>query len=194
MFGGFNSLSGAARTLTHLPGLRGTALGEAAEQFTEGAATRQVARTIPVIGRAAAPLLGAGLLSDRDPAKAEYDEYGRVVSRPMLVPAVGEALEGWTLPKDAKRKRGARSANDSDWFEDENGEMVAGFTPARARRTGMFTPVASIPTNEGGEDKSDARRRQERSDYSAEMNSEEMEQHVSDALRSSTGTHSTLGP
>ncbi|GAB4549633.1 MAG: hypothetical protein OHK0023_14490 [Anaerolineae bacterium] len=193
MFGGFNSLSGAARTLTHLPGLRGTSLAEAAEQFTEGAATRQVARSIPVIGRAAAPLVGAVLLSDRDPAKAEYDEYGRVVSRPMLVPAVGEALEGWTLPKDAKRKRGARNSNDADWFEDENGEMVAGFTPARARRTGMFTPVASIPVNEGGEDKTDARRRQDRSDYAAEMNSEEMEQHVSDALKASTGTHSTLG-
>jgi hypothetical protein len=193
MFGGFNSLSGAARTLTHLPGLRGTALGDAAEQFTEGAATRQVARNIPVIGRAAAPLVGAALLSDRDPAKADYDEYGRVVSRPMLVPAVGEALEGWTLPKDAKRKRGARPSNDADWFEDENGEMVAGFTPARARRTGMFTPVSSVPTNEGGEAKSDASRRQDRSDYAAEMNSEEMEQHVSDALKASTGTHSTLG-
>jgi len=192
MFGGFNSLSGAARTLTHLPGLRGTALGEAAEQFTEGVATRQVARNIPVIGRAAGPLVGAALLSDRDPAKAEYDEYGRV-SRPMLVPAVGEALEDWTLPKDAKRKRSARSANDADWFEDENGEMIAGFTPARARRTGMFTPIASVPLNEGDEDKSDAHRRQERSDYAAEMNSEEMEQHVSDALRASTGTHSTLG-
>jgi hypothetical protein len=193
MFGGFGSLSGAARTLTHLPGLRGTALGEAAEQFTEGAATRQVARTIPVIGRAAAPLVGAALLSDRDPAKAEYDEYGRVVSRPMLVPAVGEALEGWTLPKDAKRKRGARPQIDADWFEDENGEMIAGFTPARARRTGMFTPVAAVSLNEGGEDKTEARRGQERSDYAAEMNSEEMEQHVSDALRASTGTHSALG-
>jgi len=193
MFGGFGSLSNAARTLTHLPGVRGTALGDAAEQFTEGAATRQVARNIPVIGRAAAPLVGAALLSDRDPAKAEYDEYGRLVSRPMLVPAVGEALEGWTLPRDAKRKRGARPQHDADWFEDENGEMVSGFTPARARRTGMFTPVASVPMNEGGEDKSDARRRQERSDYAAEMNSEEMEQHMSDALRSSTGTHSTLG-
>jgi hypothetical protein len=152
-----------------------------------------VARSIPVIGRAAAPLVGAALLSDRDPAKAEYDEYGRLVSRPMLVPAVGEALEGWTLPKGAKRKRGAHPQNDADWFEDENGEMVAGFTPARARRTGMFTPVASLPVNEGGEDKTEARRRQERSDYAAEMNSEEMEQHVSDALKASTGTHSTLG-
>ena len=193
MFGGFNSLSGAARTLTHLPGVRGTALGDAAEQFTEGAATRQVARNLPIIGRAAGPLVGAALLSDRDPAKAEYDGYVRVIARPMLVPAVGEALESWTLPKDAKRKRGARPSNDADWFEDENGEMVSSFTPARARRTGMFTPVASVPMNEGGEDKSDARRRQDRSDYAAEMNSEEMEQHVSDALKASTGTHSTLG-
>ena len=193
MFGGFGSLSNAARTLTHLPGVRGTALGDAAEQFTEGAATRQVARNIPVIGRAAAPLVGAALLSDRDPAKAEYDEYGRLVARPMLVPAVGEALESWTLPKDAKRKRGVRPQNDADWFEDENGEMVSSFTPARARRTGMFTPVASVPINEGGEGQSDARRRQERSDYAGEMNSEEMEQHISDALKASTGTHSTLG-
>jgi len=193
MFGGFNSLSGAARTLTHLPGLRGTALGDAAEQFTEGASTRQVARNIPVIGRTAAPLVGAALLSDRDPTKAEYDEYGRLVSRPMLVPAVGEVLEGWTLPKDAKRKRGARPQNDADWFEDENGEMVSSFTPTRARRTGMFTPVATVPLLEGGEDKTDARRRQDRSDYASEMNSEEMEQHVSDALKASTGTHSTLG-
>ncbi|MBL8166387.1 MAG: hypothetical protein JNJ61_30660, partial [Anaerolineae bacterium] len=193
MFGGFSSLSGAARTLTHLPGVRGTALGDAAEQFSEGAATRQVARNIPVIGRAAAPLVGAALLSDRDPAKAAYDEQGRLVSRPMLVPAVGEALEGWTLPKDAQHKRGARPQNAADWFEDENGEMIAGFTPARARRSGMFTPVAAVSLNEGGEDKTDARRRQDKSDYAAEMNNEEMEQHVSDALKASTGTHSTLG-
>lgn len=193
MFGGFSSLSGAARTLTHLPGLRGTALGDAAEQFTEGASTRQVARNLPVIGRVAAPLVGAALLSDRDPAKAEYDEHGRLMSRPMLVPAVGEALDGWTLPKDAKRKRGAHPQNDASWFEDENGEMISAFTPATARRMGVFTPVSSVPMNDGGEDKAEARRRQERSDYAAEMNSEEMEQHVSDALKASTGSHSTSG-
>lgn len=193
LFGGFSSLSGAARTLTHLPGVRGTALGDAAEQFTEGAATRQVAQNIPVIGRAAAPLVGAALLSDRNPAKAEYDEHGRLMSRPMLVPAVGEALESWTLPKDAKRKRGARPQNDANWFEGENGEMISAFTPATARRMGVFTPVSSVPMNDGGEDKAEARRRQDRSDYAAEMNSEEMEQHVSDALKASTGSHSTLG-
>ena len=148
-----------------------------------------MARSIPVIGRVAAPLVGAALLSDRDPAKAEYDQQGRLVARPMLVPAVGEALESWTLPRDAKRKRGARPQNDADWFEGENGEMISAFTPATARRTGIFTPVASVPMNDGGEDKTDARRRQERSDYATEMNSEEMEQHVSDALKASTGSH-----
>ncbi|MEO8608801.1 MAG: hypothetical protein ABI690_13000 [Chloroflexota bacterium] len=192
-FGGFQSLSGAARTLTHLPGLRDTALGEAAEQFTEGAVTRQVARNIPVVGRVTGPLVGAMLLSDRDPAQAEYDDYGRVVSRPMLVPAVGEALDSWTLPKDAKRKRGTRGADDAEWFEDENGEMISSFTPARARRTGMFTPIGSVPLSEAEGGTSEDRRQRERSDYAAEMNEEEMEQHVSDALSASTGTHSPLG-
>ena len=192
-FGGFQSLSGAARTLTHLPGLRDTALGEAAEQFTEGAVTRQVARNIPVVGRVAGPLVGAMLLSDRDPAQAEYDDYGRVVSRPMLVPAVGEALDSWTLPKDTKRKRGTRGADDAEWFEDENGEMVASFTPARARRTGMFTPLAAVSASETERDPSEDRRQRERSDYAAEMNEEEMEQHVSDALSASTSSHSPLG-
>jgi hypothetical protein len=185
MFGRFGSLSGAARTLTHLPGVRGTALGDAAEQFTEGAATRQVAQNMPVIGRMAAPLIGAALLSDRDPANAEYDKLGRLVSRPMQVPAVGEALEGWTLPKDAKRKPSARAPQDADGFEDENGEMVSSFMPVRARRMGMFTPVAAVPVSEGNADKTDARLRLDKSDYAAEMHSEEMEQHVSDALKAS---------
>jgi hypothetical protein len=173
--------------------LRDTALGEAAEQFTEGAVTRQVARNIPVVGRVAGPLVGAMLLSDRNPAQAEYDDYGRVVSRPMLVPAVGEALDSWTLPKDKKRKRGTRGADDAEWFEDENGEMISAFTPARARRTGMFTPLAAVSASETEGDPSEERRQRERSDYAAEMNEEEMEQHVSDALSASTGTHSPLG-
>ncbi len=182
MLGGFSSLSGAARTLTHLPGVRGTALGEAAEQFTEGAATRQVARHLPLIGRAAGPLVGALLLSDRDPDHAEYDEQGRVLSRPMLLPAVGEALESWTTPHGAARRHASSGADAAEWFEDENGDLVAAFTPAAARRTGTFTPVAPVSTGE-----------QEGSDYAAEMNEEEMERHVSDALGAATGLGSPLG-
>src|SRR5690606_8873427 len=88
-FGGSRTLSGAARTLAYLPGARNTALGEAAEQFTEGSVTRQVARNVPVVGRVAGPMVGTTLLSDRDPARAEANEQGQVVNRPMLVPAVG---------------------------------------------------------------------------------------------------------
>lgn len=50
--------------------------------------------------------------------------------------------------------------------------------PEQPARTGTFTPD---------------RRGREQSDYHAEMVSEEMEQHISDALRTHTGTHSTLG-
>jgi hypothetical protein len=46
--GGSRTLSGAARTLAYLPGVRNTSLGEAAEQFTEGSITRQVARNVPM--------------------------------------------------------------------------------------------------------------------------------------------------
>ena len=45
--GGSRTLSGAARTLAYLPGVRNTSLGEAAEQFTEGSITRQVAAQYP---------------------------------------------------------------------------------------------------------------------------------------------------
>ncbi|MBK8138434.1 MAG: hypothetical protein IPK52_21920 [Chloroflexi bacterium] len=128
MFGGFGSLTGAARTLTHLPGLRDTALGDAAEQFAEGAATRRVTGNLPVIGRVAGPLVGAHLLSDRDPDHAKYSERGRMISRPMLVPAVGEALASWTVPRGTKL---------SD--EAENDERIS--ASERPRRNGMFTPV-----------------------------------------------------
>jgi len=42
--GGVTPLTSAARTLAYLPGVRNTALGEAAEQFVEGATTRRVPR------------------------------------------------------------------------------------------------------------------------------------------------------
>ncbi|MBE2270755.1 MAG: hypothetical protein IAE80_21125 [Anaerolinea sp.] len=60
-FGGVQPVTGAARTLAYLPGVRGTALGEAAEQFSEGAATRRVAADVPLVGRVAGPLVGTML-------------------------------------------------------------------------------------------------------------------------------------
>lgn len=156
VFGGVGSLTGAARTLTHLPGLRGTALGEAAEQFAEGAATRRVGEHMPVLGRIAAPLIGAKLLSDRDPAHAEYDQRGRMVSRPMLVPAVGEALASWTVPRPAN--------NPPDQANDP------ALSPSGTRRTGLFT---SAPESHGVN---------ERQTYADDMRGEELETHLTERL------------
>ncbi len=131
-FGGNQTLTSAARTLAHLPGLRDTALGEAAEQFVEGAVVRRVARDLPVVGGVAGPAVGAMLLTDRDPAAAQLDERGRVLSRPMLNPAVGDLLDDTTLPAAAKSKR--RPLADETWtIEDEDGEPLATFRrPSRA--------------------------------------------------------------
>jgi hypothetical protein len=196
-FGGSQTLSGAARTLAYLPGARNTALGEAAEQFTEGSVTRQVARNIPVVGRITGPMVGTTLLSDRDPEKAEVNAGGQVVNRPMLVPAVGESLDSWTIPRRARR-RGSNAG--TEFFEDGDGEMLPGNLPdrARPRRMGTFTPISPVTetaesTAPAASSDMEARRQRERSDHNAEMVSEEMEQHISDALRAHTGTHSTLG-
>jgi hypothetical protein len=157
MLGGSGILTHAARTLTHLPSLRDTALGSAAEQFTEGAATRQVADNLPLIGRVAGPMIGARLLSDRDPAHAEYDERGRMISRPMLVPAVGEALASWTVPRGANGEQSNQAEETAE--------------PPRPRRNGLFTPAAEPP-----------RETVERQTYTDDMRGEELETHLTERL------------
>jgi hypothetical protein len=189
-FGGSQTLSGAARTLAYLPGARNTPLGDAAEQFSEGSVTRQVARNLPFVGRYTGPMVGAMLLSDRDPAQAEVNAQGQVVNRPMLVPAVGDSLDSWTLPRRAQRSHTA-------FFEDGDGELLPTNLPdrVRPRRMGMFTPISPVsetPAPAAGSDM-ETRRQRERSDHAAEMNSEEMEQHISDVMRSNTGISSPLG-
>jgi hypothetical protein len=124
MLGGSSVLTSAARTLAYLPGVRNTSLGDVAEQFTEGSMTRQVAGNLPIIGNIAAPLLGTMFLTDRDPARATYDPQGRILARPMLVPAVGDTLESWTVPYSDKRKH----------------ETTDELNPAP--RMGWFTPMA----------------------------------------------------
>ncbi len=183
-FGGVQPLADAARTFTRLPSLRGTALGDAAEQFTEGAVTRRVARDIPLYGRTLGPMLGATLLTDYDPEKAEYNDKGRLVGRPMLVPAVGAKLEALTYPRG--KQPGKRTAADEelDWIEDDDGELIPGFTPVKRKRMGMFTPVAPTPT-EASADEEIAR---ERETYADDMRGEEMEQHISDVARSTADT------
>ncbi|MEL6526477.1 MAG: hypothetical protein AAFQ07_12295, partial [Chloroflexota bacterium] len=183
-FGGSQTLSGAARTLAYLPGIRGTSLGDAAEQFTEGSITRTIARRVPVVGRVTGPMVGAMLLTNRHPDNAEYDEHGRMTNRPMLVPAIGEGLDRFVVPVGAPAPR--RNPIDPDYIETEDGEMLPIASTLRPRRTGYFTldeplPFADEPPNTS------------RTNYANEMQGEEMEQHVSDVMRSSTGVHSTLG-
>jgi hypothetical protein len=173
MLGGSSSLGSAARMLAYLPGVRGTSLGDAAEQFTEGAITRQVARNVPVVGRAAGPLTAPYLLTNRDPDAADYDDYGRVLSRPMLVPAVGEGLERFTVPAGSSGKRPA--AGGPEFIEGEEGEFLP--VDDGPRRMGTFTPVAV---------------QSEQSTAAAETQGEEMEQHISDTMRSSLGVTSPL--
>ncbi|MBE2183480.1 MAG: hypothetical protein IAE89_08655 [Anaerolineae bacterium] len=183
-FGGVSPLADAARHLIRLPSLRGTALGDAAEQFTEGAVTRRVARDVPLIGGALGPTLGAKLLTDYDPEAAEYDDKGRLTRRPMLVPAVGAGLEALTYPRGKNPRNHTARDDESEWIEDEDGELFPGFMPVRRRRTGVLTPIASTPTKASA-DEEIAR---EREAYADDMRGEEMEQHISEVARSTTGT------
>jgi hypothetical protein len=161
MLGGSGMLTGAARTLSRLPGLRDTELAEVADHFTEGAMVRQVARPVPAVGRIAGPVVGATLLSDRHPDHAYTDENGRI-RQPMLVPAVGKALSSLTRGEGWERKG------------DEGLEGT--FEALRRERVGTFTPISPIEAS------IDAA--QQKSDYSTQEGGEEMEQHLSDVARS----------
>ena len=83
------------------------------------------------------------------------DDKGRLIGRPMLVPAVGAGLAALTSP------RGKRTGADEelDWIEDDDGELIPGFTAVKRKRMGMFTPVAPIPT-EASADEEIARERE----------------------------------
>jgi hypothetical protein len=168
VLGGSPALSSAARTLAHLPGTRHTALGRAAEQFTEGSMARRAAGSLPAVGRWVGPLVGAALLSSRDPSQAVVDPQSQVVSRPMLVPAVGDSLESWTRPRRARQQ-----AADTDSGAAPHGDQGEA---ARPLRMGTFIPMEAS-------DSAEVRRQRERSDHAAEMVGEEMEQHLSEALR-----------
>jgi hypothetical protein len=183
-FGGVPPLADAARTITRLPSLRGTPMGDAAEQFTEAAITRRVAREIPIVGGAVGPMIGAKLLTDYDPDKAEYDDKGRLIGRPMLVPAVGAVLEALTYPLGKRPAKRRAVEGELDWFEDEEGELFPGFTAVRRKRSGMFTPVAATPTPTAAS--ADEEIVRERQTYADDMRGEEMEEHIADVARSTS--------
>src|SRR5258707_2803382 len=178
--GGSQTLTGAARMLTRLPGLRDSELEEVADHFVEGAATRQVARNIPGVGRVTGPVVGAALLSDRNPDNAYEDEDGRL-HQPMLVPAVGSVLSGFTQGPHWKRKN----------QPDENGDDLpeGEFTPVAPVRMGTFTPIAPVSTDRDALDRdiaeldADETANRQRSDYATHENDEELDEHLSGEMQ-----------
>lgn len=196
-FGGSQALSGAMRAIAYTPSLRETPMGDAAEQFLEGASARRIAKTVPKPLQMATGLNlrgGVGLLSDRDPAKADYDEKDlRVLGRPMLLPAVGARLEGWTNPqKQEKDKRTGWFTPDLEAEEGDSGrsqpaKQRAIVAPENLAASSATTQPATEKQNSApstGED----RRQRERSDHNAEMVGEEMEQHISDVMGTKSGS------
>lgn len=196
-FGGSQALSGAMRAIAHTPSLRETPMGDAAEQFLEGASARRIAKTVPKSLQMATGLNlrgGAALLSDRNPENAEYDEKDqRVLGRPMLLPAVGARLEGWTTPQKSPEKSKRMGWFTPDPESDETDTKPA--QPAKHRPVSAptenlaangadYQPKGDPQTASTGEE----RRQRERSDHNAEMVGEEMEQHISDVMGGKSGS------
>jgi hypothetical protein len=170
--GGSQTLTGAARTLTRLPGLRDTELAEVADHFVEGAMTRQVARQVPLVGRVTGPVAGAALLTDRNPENAYAEEQGRF-AQPMLIPAVGEALAGLARGPRWQQPKGETAPQETG----QEGE----FTPLRSPRLGRFTPVAPLP--DAPEVVSEIESAAQRSDSVEQETGEEMEQHITEVAQ-----------
>jgi hypothetical protein len=179
-FGGSQMLSGAARTLSRLPGLQETELTEAADHFVEGAMTRRVARGVPVVGRVSGPVAGALLLTDRNQDHAVEDDEGRL-SQPMLVPAMGRNLAAFTRGPVWKRKVEAA--------ESEEEPLEGAFTPLRPPRLGRFTPVTPVPSDEpqpvpgdSPEVIAEMEAVSQRSDFREQETGEEIEQQMTDVV------------
>ncbi|MEO1645713.1 MAG: hypothetical protein AAFR67_11040, partial [Chloroflexota bacterium] len=118
------------------------------------------------------------------PDHAEYDEQGHMTNRPMIVPAIGEGLDRFVVPVGAPAPR--RNPIDPDYIETEDGEMLPIASASRPRRTGYFTPDEPLPFTDDPPNT-------HHTNSVSEMQGEEMEQHVSDVMHSSTGVNSTLG-
>ena len=116
--GGSRRLQTAARTLAYMPGTRSTRVGQMADEFTEGAALRQVGQSMPVVGQIAGPVIGARLLSDR----REQPKSKRGVSLP------------------------AEPVRDEEAGGEPYVGHLASESPPRPRRMGTFTPLGNNGT------------------------------------------------
>ena len=138
--GGSKALDGAAYHLAKLPGLRDTALGEAANQYVEGASVRQAGKSllgaVPGVGGAASRLggasLGAALLTDRNPdhAEAVIDENGKATwQQPMLQKAAEKRMSSllssptWSPGTVSKTGRGGLPLHEADGAPVRKGDI-----------------------------------------------------------------------
>lgn len=181
MLGGSRSLSAAARTLAYLPGLRGTDLGEAASEFTEGAMVRQVGQSIPLVGKAVGPLLGVPLLSDRSDKRKREDT--------LMLPAEPvegdlEMTEGLFTPVRSRRM-GAftplESAPVSPAVVGEQSQTRAAVDRSQSAAEMQGEEVEERVSAVGADVRSQAgqaRADRERSDYADDMHGEEVEDRI----------------
>jgi hypothetical protein len=170
MLGGSQRLSAAARTLAYLPSLRGTDLGDAAGEFTEGAMVRQVGQSIPVMGDIAGPLIGAQLLSNRR-EKRKRDEALSLPAEPVNPDPLDEPFQGQFTPGRPHRMGTFTPLTGIDW----NGESSSGLGFEAQRNS---SEVQTQVTQVGAEVRSQAGQAQadrERSSYAADMHGEEIE-------------------
>jgi hypothetical protein len=182
MLGGSRSLSAAARTLAYLPGLRGTDLGEAASEFTEGAMVRQVGQSIPLVGKAVGPLLGVPLLSDRSEKRKRED----LLTLPAE-PVEGdlETTEGLFTPVRARRMGTFTPLEATPVSPAVVGEQAIQTRAAVDRSQSAaemqgeeveerVSAVGADVRSQAGQAKSD----RERSDYADDMHGEEVEDRI----------------
>src|SRR5262249_14948714 len=97
-------------TLFRLPGVRNTVLGEASDQFLEGAKLQEIGRGL-VGGDLYSPFIGAKLLTNRDPETRAEDG-----SRPLLNTDIGERASVFVSSPRWQGKNGdkAEQAPDND--------------------------------------------------------------------------------
>jgi hypothetical protein len=188
MLGGSRRLSSAARTLAYLPGLRGTPLGEAAGEFTEGAMVRQVGQSLPIVGGIAGPVIGAQLLSDR--------REGPKRKRSMSLPAEPLDETSVTEPGTVRPIRTPRMGTFTPLDETPPPPAVIR-PPATAGQPGGWSGTAvdraRYAVGEQGEEIEDrvsavgadvraqagqSRADRERSDYADDMHGEEVEDRI----------------
>jgi len=196
MLGGSRSLSAAARTLAYLPGLRGTDLGEAASEFTEGAMVRQVGQSIPLVGKAVGPLIGAHLLSDRGEKRKREDNTLTLPAEP--VEGDLETTEGLFTPV-RPRRMGTFTPLDASLPLAALGDQATQ-TRSAVGRVQSATEMQGEEVEEqvsavGADVRSQAGQAQadrERSDYADDMHGEEVEDRIS-SLDATMHTGQTAG-